>query len=456
MTTLLLASASPARLSTLRSAGIEPVVRVSGVDEDAVLEHAAASAGAPLHPADAVLALARAKADAVVTSLRADSEADGDDGAAGDAGAQRLDAHGAPLPDDLVVLGCDSLLELDGEPLGKPTGPADAVERWRRMRGRSGVLHTGHWLVDTRDGATGSTGATASTLVHFADLSDAEIDAYVATGEPLAVAGAFTIDGLGGPFVTGLEGDHHTVVGLSLPLLRDLLARLGVGVPELWATAGTGGVAGPSPQTDPGASASDSAGAAADESGSAGAAARTGPAAAGVVWRTPRLVIRSMGAEHARSLAAYRSEPEVARYQSWDAPFTLAQARAFVAGMAGVDPVSPGRWVQLAIEADGAHVGDVAVRVDEDGRQARVGITLAGDAQGRGWGTEALGAVLDGLFAAGLHRVVADCDVRNEASWRLLERIGMRREAHHRRSSFWKGEWVDEYEYAVLAEEWRG
>ena len=445
MTTLLLASASPARLSTLRSAGIEPVVRVSGVDEDAVLEHAAASAGAPLHPADAVLALARAKADAVVASLRADAGADGDDGAAADAGARRLDAHGTPLPDDLVVLGCDSLLELDGEPLGKPTGPADAVERWRRMRGRSGVLHTGHWLVDTRDGATGSTGATASTLVHFADLSDAEIDAYVATGEPLAVAGAFTIDGLGGPFVTGLEGDHHTVVGLSLPLLRDLLARLGVSVPELWATAGPGGVAGTSVQADPGASASDS----------AGPAAGAGRRGAGVVWRTPRLVIRSMGAEHARTLAAYRSEPEVARYQSWDAPFTLAQARAFVAGMAGLDPVSPGRWVQLAIEADGTHVGDVAVRVDEDGRQARVGITLAGDAQGHGWGTEALGAVLDRLFAAGLHRVVADCDVRNEASWRLLERVGMRREAHRRRASFWKGEWVDEYEYAVLAEEWR-
>ncbi len=444
MTTLLLASASPARLSTLRSAGIEPVVRVSGVDEDAVLGHAAVFAGAPLHPADAVLALARAKADAVVASL-ADGGPDVTDGggAAGAADGQ-LDAHGVPLPDDLVVLGCDSLLELDGEPLGKPADPADAIERWRRMRGRSGVLHTGHWLVDIRDGATGSTGATASTLVHFADLSDAEIEAYVATGEPLAVAGAFTIDGLGGPFVIGLEGDHHTVVGLSLPLLRDLLARLGVSVPELWATAG--GVAGTSARLDPSAGGS----------GSAGPTAGAGTAAgAGVVWRTPRLVIRSMGAEHARTLAAYRSEPEVARYQSWDAPFTLAQARAFVAGMAGLDPVSPGRWVQLAIESDGGHVGDVAVRVDEDGRQARVGITLAGDAQGQGWGTEALGAVLDRLFEAGLHRVVADCDVRNEASWRLLERVGMRREAHRLRASFWKGEWVDEYEYAVLAEEWR-
>lgn len=439
MTTLLLASASPARLSTLRSAGIEPVVRVSGVDEDAVLEQAAASAGAPLHPADAVLALARAKADAVVASLGLGAR----ETAEGEPAGSHLDAHGTPLPDDLVVLGCDSLLELDGEPLGKPTGPADAVERWRRMRGRSGVLHTGHWLVDTRDGATGSTGATASTLVHFADLSDAEIEAYVATGEPLAVAGAFTIDGLGGPFVTGLEGDHHTVVGLSLPLLRDLLARLGVTVPELWATAWSPG-SGPTSTVEAHAEGSDR----------AEAPTQDDPAAGGVVWRTDRLVVRSMGAEHARSLAAYRSDPDVARYQGWEAPFTLSQARAFVAGMAGLDPVSPGRWVQLAIEVDGVHVGDLAVRVDEDGRQARVGITLAGDAHGQGYATEALTTLLDRLFDAGLHRVVADCDVRNEASWRLLERVGMRREAEHRRASFWKGEWTDEYVYAVLAEEW--
>ena len=409
MTTLLLASASPARLSTLRAAGIEPVVRVSGVDEDAVLARASATAGAPLEPADAVLALARAKADAVATSLDADEP----------------DAHGVALPDDLVVLGCDSLLELDGEALGKPADAADATRRWRRMRGRSGVLHTGHWLVDTRDGATGSTGATASTLVHFADLSDAEIDAYVATGEPLAVAGAFTIDGIGGPFVAGLEGDHHTVVGLSLPLLRELLGRLGVLVPELWATGGASSPVAP------------------------------GAGAGGVEWRTPRLVVRSMGAEHARTLAAYRSDPQVARYQGWTPPFTLAQARAFVAEMAGRAPISPGRWVQLAIEADGDHVGDVAIRVDDDGLQAHVGITLARSAQGRGYAAEALTALIDHAFAAGMHRVVAECDVRNSASARLLERVGMRREAEHRSASFWKGEWTDEYVYAVLAEEWQ-
>ena len=229
MTTLLLASASPARRATLRAAGIEPLVRVSGVDEDAVLARAAAVAGAPLDVADAVLLLAQAKAQAVADRL--DDEPD--------AGAAHDDA--APLPEDLVVLGCDSLLELDGEAFGKPADAADAVARWRRMRGRSGVLHTGHWLVDARSdddggaGTGGTLGVTASTVVHFADLSDAEIDAYVATGEPLAVAGAFTVDGLGGAFVTAVEGDHHNVVGLSLPTLRELLRPLGLSITDLWA-----------------------------------------------------------------------------------------------------------------------------------------------------------------------------------------------------------------------------
>jgi septum formation protein len=130
------------------------------------------------------------------------------------------------------------MLEIDGAIHGKPADAADATARWRAMRGRSGVLHTGHWLIDERDPADGGTGgtlgATSSTVVHFADLSDAEIDAYVATGEPLAVAGAFTVDGLGGAFVTGLEGDYHGVVGVSLPLLRELLGQVGLTVPDLW------------------------------------------------------------------------------------------------------------------------------------------------------------------------------------------------------------------------------
>lgn len=225
MTRLLLASASPARLATLTAAGIDPIVRVSGVDEHAVLAAARERFG-DLEPADAVLVLAQAKAEDVARAV-----ADGADAADDEAQA----------PGGLLVLGCDSLLELDGEVLGKPRDAQDAVERWRSMRGRTGELHTGHWLIDERtpqseggDGTGGTLGAVSSTIVHFADLSDAEIEQYAATGEPLAVAGAFTLDGLGGPFVTGVEGDHHGVVGLSLPLLRELLAEIGVTIPELW------------------------------------------------------------------------------------------------------------------------------------------------------------------------------------------------------------------------------
>jgi septum formation protein len=221
VTRLVLASASPARLATLTSAGIDAIVVVSRVDEDAALAAARERFGA-LDPADAVLVLAQAKADDVAHSLT-------------DVAPELDDA------DDLIVVGCDSMLEIDGQIVGKPVDTADATARWRAMRGRSGVLHTGHWLIDDRpvasdggQGTGGTLGATSSTVVHFADLSDAEIDAYVATGEPLAVAGAFTIDGLGGAFVTGVEGDHHGVVGLSLPLLRELLGEVGVLVPDLW------------------------------------------------------------------------------------------------------------------------------------------------------------------------------------------------------------------------------
>lgn len=132
-----------------------------------------------------------------------------------------------------LVLGCDSVLELDGEALGKPRDEEEARARWRAMRGRSGVLHSGHCLRDVASDRVAA--ATASTTVHFAEVSDAEIDAYVATGEPLHVAGAFTIDGFGGAFVTGIEGDHHNVVGVSLPLLRELVLELGHAWPDLWA-----------------------------------------------------------------------------------------------------------------------------------------------------------------------------------------------------------------------------
>jgi septum formation protein len=197
---LVLASASPARLSTLRAAGIDPTVVVSDVDEDLAVAEATERYG-PLEPADNAQLLARAKAEDVASGL----------------------------DDEAVVVGCDSVLELDGEVHGKPADAAEAVSRWHRMRGRSGVLHTGHWLVDDRGPGGATLGATASTTVHFAKLSDDEIDAYVATGEPLTVAGAFTIDGLGGAFVTAVEGDHHNVVGLSLPLLRELLGDAGIG-----------------------------------------------------------------------------------------------------------------------------------------------------------------------------------------------------------------------------------
>jgi septum formation protein len=188
-----LASQSPARLRTLRSAGVDPVVVVSGVDESMVTGP----------PADVALTLAVRKAMAVTARC-----------------------------DDALVLGCDSVLDLDGEALGKPADRADAVARWRAMRGRSGVLHTGHCLVDTTTNRQAA--QIASTTVHFADLTDEEIEAYVDTGEPLAVAGAFTIDGLGGPFVERIEGDPHNVVGVSLPLLRALLLEVGHRWTDLW------------------------------------------------------------------------------------------------------------------------------------------------------------------------------------------------------------------------------
>ena len=135
---------------------------------------------------------------------------------------------------DHLVLGCDSILDIDGEVHGKPVDATEVEARWQRMRGRSGTLHTGHWLIDDREDGTGATfGAVASTVVHFAHLDDEEISAYIATGEPLRVAGAFTIDGLGGPYVTSIEGDHSNVVGLSLPLLRELLRDVGLGFHDL-------------------------------------------------------------------------------------------------------------------------------------------------------------------------------------------------------------------------------
>ncbi len=208
MTKLVLASTSPARLRLLRDAGIDPVVIPPEVDEDHVAEMAMA-AGQISNTADLVLLLAKAKAEAVVQN---------------------------PLAQGALIIGCDSSLDLDGESLGKPHEPEIAIERWKAMRGRSGRLYTGHWLIDNRlqQPMPPATGRATNTTVHFADLSDGEITAYVGTGEPLKVAGAFTIDGLGGAFIRAIEGDAHTVVGLSLPTLRELAISLGVDYPSLW------------------------------------------------------------------------------------------------------------------------------------------------------------------------------------------------------------------------------
>jgi septum formation protein len=192
---VVLASASPARLARLRSGGLDPEVMVSGVDEADVT-------GAP---ADVALELARRKAAAVAA---------------------------LPPASGALVIGCDSVLDLDGVTLGKPADAADATRRWRSMRGRSAALVTGHWVVDTRGGR--SAGDIARTVVRFGSPTDAEIDAYVASGEPLGVAGAFTIDGLGAWFVEAVDGDPSNVIGISLPLLRTLLARLDVEVTSLW------------------------------------------------------------------------------------------------------------------------------------------------------------------------------------------------------------------------------
>jgi septum formation protein len=201
---LVLASTSPARLATLRAAGVEPLTISPGVDEDAVV-----AAAGHLEPAEMVELLARAKAEAVAES------------------------HGSTI--DGLILGGDSAFVIDGIIHGKPHLPEVARERWLRQRGRTGVLYSGHWLIDHRGGENhGGVGIVTHAEVTFADVTDAEIDAYIATGEPLHVAGAFTIDSLGGPFIESIVGDPHTVVGLSLPALRNLVRSFGIDWTDLW------------------------------------------------------------------------------------------------------------------------------------------------------------------------------------------------------------------------------
>lgn len=207
---LYLASTSPARLQTLRAAGIEPVAVAPGVDEHAAVARHEAEHG-PLPVEEMVQLLAQAKAEALLGR----------------------EVDGGPI--DGLVLGGDSAFLVDGRIHGKPHTPERARERWLAQNGRSGELWSGHWLIDHRGGRmNGAVGRADVATVRFATLEEAEIDAYVATGEPLAVAGAFTVDSLGGPFIRSVEGDPSTVVGLSLSTLRELVRELGVAWPSLW------------------------------------------------------------------------------------------------------------------------------------------------------------------------------------------------------------------------------
>nr|WP_260149121.1 Maf family protein [Microbacterium endophyticum] len=210
---MLLASTSPARLMLLRQAGIEPETSSPEVDEEAVIAAVEAAEERTLAPAEHVLLLARRKAADVVARV-----SDSDPGFDG------------------LIVGGDSMFEINGEVLGKPHLPEIATARWHQMRGQTGVLHSGHAVVRVEPGhPPREAHAVAEAAVTFAvDVTDSEIDAYVATGEPLAVAGAFTVDSLGGPFIDRVEGDPSTVVGMSLSTLRRLCRELGADWPSLW------------------------------------------------------------------------------------------------------------------------------------------------------------------------------------------------------------------------------
>jgi septum formation protein len=202
---VVLASASPARRAVLRAAGVDPLVEVADVDEEALL-----AAMPQASPAQKVTQLAAAKATTV---------------------ARRIgDAH-----PDAVLIGCDSMLYLGGELVGKPGDPDTARRRWKAMSGGTGELVTGHAVLRLADGEIDRVAeGHAVTTVRFAEPTGAELEAYLATGEPLAVAGAFTLDGIGGWFVEGIDGDPSNVIGISLPLVRRLLAAVGVQVTDLW------------------------------------------------------------------------------------------------------------------------------------------------------------------------------------------------------------------------------
>lgn len=212
MTHLYLASTSPARLATLRSSGIEPKVIPSHVDEDALVARVEAERGHQLSPSELVLLLAQAKAEAVI--------------------GKQVD--GAPI--NGLIVGGDSAFVVDDEIYGKPHTPEKAHERWQLQRGHTGTLYSGHWVIDHRNDSVGaSVGEVRTAEVTFSnDISDAELAAYIETGEPLQVAGAFTIDSLGAAFIERIDGDPSTVVGISVPTLRRLVTQLGIFWPDLW------------------------------------------------------------------------------------------------------------------------------------------------------------------------------------------------------------------------------
>jgi septum formation protein len=215
--TFVLASASPARRAVLRAAGIDPVVRVSELDEQALIDALPADTA----PETVVVELAKAKAATVAAELTA--------------GLTEVCWYGSTDAMNCVVVGCDSMLLYDGELQGKPGTAEVARQRWHRMAGGSGTLLTGHCVVRLRDGEiTARAAAHSATVVHFAQPDPHDLEAYLATGEPLQVAGAFTLDGLGGWFVDRIDGDPSSVIGIGLPLLRRLLADVGVGVTQLW------------------------------------------------------------------------------------------------------------------------------------------------------------------------------------------------------------------------------
>lgn len=205
---LVLGSTSPGRAAVLRAAGIAFAQQASHVDENAVVAAAREAQGAPLSPADEAQLLAEAKAADVAETLRANPT------------GSRL------------VLGCDSVFEFEGVAYGKPHTPEVARERWLAQRGREGVLHSGHCLIDLESGSQAT--ECVSSTVRFADISDEELDAYIATGEPLPCAGAFTVDGRAAALIDSIEGDFHAVVGLSPAALRRMLAELGYPLTLVW------------------------------------------------------------------------------------------------------------------------------------------------------------------------------------------------------------------------------